>query len=54
MLAISANTASVGVIHVSIAITEVFQEFLDTVDGPEVVLNSTLCTPEIELASVDF
>lgn len=48
------DTASVGVVHQSNAITGVPEKFLDTIDGPDVLLDSTLCTPDLELAHVDL
>lgn len=54
MLAISENTASVGVLHVSIAITGVLEEDLDTIDGLEVVLDFILCISDLELAHFGF
>lgn len=50
----SDDTAFVVVVHESIAITNVPEEFLVPVDGPDVVHNFTLCTPNLELAHVDF
>lgn len=54
MLAVSANTASVGVVHESIAITDVLEEFFDRVDGPDVVLDSILCTSDLGFANIVF
>lgn len=45
MLAIIKNTASAGVLHESIPITGVSEEFLDTVYGPNVGFDSMLRTP---------
>lgn len=54
MLPISKNTASAGAMHASITINGVSEEFLDTFNEPDNVLNSVLCTPELQLAHVDF
>lgn len=47
VLPTSENTASVGVVHESIAVTSALDEYLNTVNGPEVGLDSTLCTPDV-------
>lgn len=54
MLAISKNTATVGVSHASIAILGVLDEFFDTVDEPDVGLDSKLCALDQELTHVAF
>lgn len=54
ILTIGGGTASVGAVHKSIAIAGVSEEFLDTVYRKEVILDSTFCTLDIELAHADF
>lgn len=54
MLAISEDTASVGVVHETFAINGVSAGFLDTIDGPDIVYDSMSWEPDIELANIDF
>lgn len=54
MLAISEDISSVGVVHASIAITGKPDKFLESVDGLDAVLDSMLCTADLELAHVEF
>lgn len=54
MLATGKDTSPIGVAHASFAITGIEKEFLDTIDGSDVVLDPRLCTPDLELARVDF
>lgn len=54
MLAISKDSASVGFVHESIAIFSVPEELINTVNGPDVILDAMLCTPDMELAHVDI
>lgn len=50
MFAIYEITAPVGFVQESIAITGIQEEFFDTVDGPEVFLDSKLCQRHLKLA----
>lgn len=54
MLAIIEDTASVDDVYESIASTGVPEKSPDRVDGPQVVIDSILCTPGLGLTHLDF
>lgn len=54
MLTISKDTASVGIVHESIANVGVSEKCLEAVRGLEVDLGSTLCTSVLRLTHNDF
>lgn len=54
MLTIRKETAYVGVLYEAVAIIDVLEAFLDTVDGAGIVVDSTLCTRDLALVHVDF